>query len=73
MDAMLVISIHTTMRIDSSTSTRPMSSDAGSPSEIYGLFDVVSYNKAGAVVRMMEHIVTREVLKEGLRIYLKKR
>lgn len=73
MDQMLIKSVQYAMESDSLISTRPMSSDAGSPSEISGLFDTVIYDKAGAVIRMMEHIVTTAVYKEGLSIYLKDR
>lgn len=73
MDQMLIKSVQYAMESDSSTSTRPMSSDAGSPTEIAALFDTVIYDKAGAVIRMMEHIVTTQVYKEGLSIYLQSR
>lgn len=73
MDQMLIKSVQYAMESDSSTSTRPMSSDAGSPSEISSLFDAVIYDKAGAVIRMMEHIITTDVYKNGLNIYLQNR
>lgn len=73
MDQMVVTSVQQALLIDSLKWTRPMASDAGSPEEISRLFDIVVYDKAGAVIRMMEHIVTTEVFQKGLREYLDKR
>lgn len=72
-EQMVVKSVQYAFESDSSASTRPMSSDAGSPTEIAGLFDTIIYDKAGAVIRMMEHVVTSSVFQEGLSLYLNER
>lgn len=70
---MLIKSVQYALDSDSSSTTRPMSTNAGSPTEIAELFDVVIYDKAGAVIRMLQHIVTTSVFEESLEIYLKSR
>ncbi|MBM2853072.1 MAG: aminopeptidase, partial [Candidatus Nitrosotenuis sp.] len=42
------------------------------PSEIREIFDAISYDKGGCVLRMLENFVTEKNFRAGLRIYLKK-
>lgn len=72
MDQMLIKSVHYALSRDSSAYTRPMNQDAGSPNDVNALFDVVAYDKAGAVVRMIEGIMTTPVFREALNIYVNK-
>ncbi|CAK9834336.1 Aminopeptidase N [Anthophora retusa] len=56
---------------DAAEKVRPMNKDVESPEEISVLFDSIAYQKAGSVIRMMSHILTEDVFKNGLREYLK--
>ncbi|CAK9796739.1 Aminopeptidase N [Anthophora quadrimaculata] len=56
---------------DAAEKVRPMNKDVESPEEISVLFDSIAYQKAGSVIRMMSHILTENVFKNGLRAYLK--
>nr|APY20197.1 APN-like 2 [Holotrichia parallela] len=58
------------MESDSLRTTRAMTTDAQSPTEIRALFDRVAYDKSGAVIRMMEHFLTTEIFQSGLTTYL---
>ncbi|XP_006618740.2 aminopeptidase N-like [Apis dorsata] len=57
---------------DAGTNTRPMNQDATTPAEISKLFDNIAYQKSGAVIRMMSHILGLENFQKGLREYLNK-
>ncbi|XP_018332706.1 aminopeptidase N-like isoform X2 [Agrilus planipennis] len=73
MDQFVIRNVHSAMSSDQTLSTRIMNQDAGSPSEISSLFDVIAYNKAGAVIRTMETFLSTPVFKSGLNKYLTKK
>ncbi|XP_012252262.2 aminopeptidase N-like [Athalia rosae] len=50
--------------------SHPMNADVETPAQISDIFDSISYAKAGAVIRMLEHIVTTPVFRAGLTNYL---
>ncbi|CAK9804067.1 Aminopeptidase N [Anthophora plagiata] len=58
---------------DAAEKVRPMNKDVESPEEISVLFDSIAYQKAGSVIRMMSHILTEDVFKNGLRKYLEEK
>ncbi|XP_011497942.1 PREDICTED: aminopeptidase N-like [Ceratosolen solmsi marchali] len=58
---------------DSNLSTHPLNQDVESPSEINAIFDRISYEKGGAVIRMMQHFLTETVFQKGLQNYLTKK
>ncbi|XP_050432825.1 uncharacterized protein LOC126840878 [Adelges cooleyi] len=42
-----------------------------SPQEIQGIFDIISYNKAASVLRMLNYVLTENIFKKSLQLYLK--
>ncbi|XP_044742412.1 aminopeptidase N-like [Chrysoperla carnea] len=55
---------------DSLNTTRPMTSFAEAPEDVNNLFDTVIYAKAGSVLFMLEHILSKTVFQKGLNTYL---
>jgi aminopeptidase N len=60
------------MGTDSLDSTRPIHQTADTPAQILELFDSIAYNKAAAVLRMIEGYVGPEVFRKGVNSYLSK-
>ena len=56
--------------VDSLGSTRPIEFEVVSPADSEGMFDVLTYEKGAAVVRMLEQWVGPEAFREGIRGYL---
>lgn len=56
--------------VDSLLSTRPVEYPVASPEEAEAMFDVLTYEKGAAVVRMLEDYVGEEPFREGIRRYL---
>lgn len=57
------------------TDQRPMHAISGSvesPAQIRYMFDDISYSKAGAVLRMLQYVVTEKYFKMALNLYLTK-
>jgi len=52
------------------TPTHPISGSVKSPAEIKGMFDDISYSKAGAVLRMLQYAVSERNFKTALNCYL---
>nr|CAD7575715.1 unnamed protein product [Timema californicum] len=59
---------HTAFQTDSLESSHPMTNSPSGSS-----ITQIVYNKAGSVIRMMEHILTTEVFRKGLNRYLTER
>lgn len=60
------------MEIDSLTTTRPVEFPVASPDESNAMFDVLTYEKGSAVLRMLEQYLGEEVFRSGISSYLKK-
>jgi aminopeptidase N len=60
------------MGTDSLSSTRAIEAHAETPAEIQELFDDIAYNKAAAVLRMVEGYVGQETFRKGVNAYLSK-
>jgi puromycin-sensitive aminopeptidase len=58
------------MAIDGLVSTRPIEFPVGPPSEAEAMFDVLTYEKGGSVLRMLEQYLGGEVLRKGIAAYL---
>ncbi|MCP4085242.1 MAG: M1 family metallopeptidase [Actinomycetia bacterium] len=56
--------------IDELASTRPIEFDVVSPDEAEGMYDVLTYEKGAAVVRMIQQYLTPETFREGCRHYM---
>jgi puromycin-sensitive aminopeptidase len=60
------------LQIDGLNSTRPIEYEVISPDDTNGMFDILTYEKGGSVLRMLEQYLGEEVFRDGIRLYLKK-
>ena len=58
------------MGLDSLKTTHPIDVNVNSPAEIREIFDAISYDKGGCVLRMLEHYVGEPNFQKGLKKYL---
>jgi puromycin-sensitive aminopeptidase len=58
------------LAVDALHTTRPIEYPVGSPEEAQGMFDVLTYQKGGSVLLMLEQYLGEEVFREGIRRYL---
>jgi puromycin-sensitive aminopeptidase len=58
------------MAIDGLHATRPVEFPVGRPEEAQGMFDVLTYEKGGSVLRMLEQFLGEDVFREGIHDYL---
>ncbi len=56
--------------VDSLKSTRPIEYPVESPEDAEGMFDILTYEKGAAVVRMLEQYLEPEPFRDGIRRYL---
>src|SRR6185503_5932726 len=59
------------MEDDATSGTRAIRSRAQTPAEIDSLFDEIAYDKAGAVIGMVEHWLGEEAFRRGVQQYLR--
>jgi puromycin-sensitive aminopeptidase len=59
-------------RIDSLQSTRPVEFPVNSPKEADAMFDVLTYEKGGSLLRMLEMFIGKNRFRDGIRKYIKK-
>ena len=59
------------LAVDGLHSTRAIEYPVGSPDEADGMFDVLTYQKGGSVLRMLEQYLGAEVFRDGARRYLR--
>ncbi|HEX2150018.1 MAG TPA: M1 family aminopeptidase, partial [Actinomycetota bacterium] len=57
--------------VDSLESTRPIEFEVVSPKEADGMFDILTYEKGAAVLRMLEQYLGEDAFRDGVREYLK--
>ena len=60
----------TAMGIDSLKTTHPIDVTVNSPAEVREIFDAISYDKGGCILRMLEHYVGEPNFQKGLKKYL---
>ena len=60
------------LAIDGLHSTRPIEYEVVSPDDTRGMFDILTYEKGGSVLRMLEQYLGPEVYRDGIRHYLRK-
>jgi len=60
------------LAVDSLKSTRPISSEVKSVAQIEAQFDMLTYEKGGAILRMLENFLGEKVFRKGLRRYIAK-
>ncbi len=58
------------MAVDGLHATRPVEFHVGRPEEAQGMFDVLTYQKGGSVLRMLEQFLGPDVFREGINDYL---
>jgi puromycin-sensitive aminopeptidase len=58
------------LAVDGLHATRPIEYPVGSPTEANGMFDVLTYQKGGSVLRMLEQYLGAETFRDGVRRYL---
>lgn len=73
MDYVLVNDYQPVMLRDVRPKTHPMTRPVGSPEEISNIYDFVAYPKAASVIRMIEHIMTPEIFRKALSLYIQER
>jgi puromycin-sensitive aminopeptidase len=56
--------------VDGLHSTRPIEFPVGPPQEAEAMFDVLTYQKGGSVLRMLEQYLGPETFRDGIRRYL---
>ena len=57
--------------VDSLESTRPIEYEVVSPKDSAGMFDILTYEKGAAVLRMLEQYLGEDTFRDGVRHYLK--
>ncbi len=57
---------------DALASTRPVEYPVCSPAEAEGMFDVITYEKGAALLRMLEQYLGEEAFRAGVRLYLRR-
>lgn len=70
MDFYIFLSRQMSFLVDQIDGTHPINQEVGSPAEIDGIFDLISYDKAAGFIRMLEHVVGESIFKRGLSNYL---
>ena len=58
--------------VDSLSTTRPVEFEVISPNDADGMFDVLTYEKGGALLRMLEQYLGEETFRAGISHYLTK-
>jgi puromycin-sensitive aminopeptidase len=57
--------------VDALESTRPIEYEVNSPEDAEGMFDVLTYQKGGSVLRMLEQYLGEDGFRAGIRLYLR--
>jgi len=60
------------LQVDGLHSTRPIEYEVISPDDTRGMFDVLTYEKGGSTLRMIEQWLGAETFRQGISTYLKK-
>jgi len=63
--------MHKAMELDSLKTSHPIDVPVTNPSEIDEIFDAISYEKGGSILRMLEKYVGEDIFQKGLKCYLK--
>jgi puromycin-sensitive aminopeptidase len=60
------------LQIDGLHTTRPIEYEVISPDDTRGMFDILTYEKGGSVLRMLEQYLGADTFRDGIRHYLTK-
>jgi len=72
MDQFVLQTTQDALSLDALESSHPIMAQVANPSEIEAIFDVISYKKGAALIRMLENFLRLDVLRSGLSRYLRK-
>ncbi|XP_058802320.1 aminopeptidase N-like [Phymastichus coffea] len=64
--------MHQAFTVDAEEDIHPITNRVYSPSEIAAMFDLISYNKAGCIIRMLEKVLGPKIFYGALARYIKK-
>lgn len=73
MDQFVLHEVQSVFTLDALSTSHRISTEVHNPDEINELFDRISYGKGAAIIRMMDHFLTTEVFRNGLKSYLKEK
>jgi aminopeptidase N len=65
--------MHSVMTQDVKPKTHSMTRSVTTPDEIGKIYDFVAYPKAASVIRMIEHIMGKDVFRISLNMYIAER
>lgn len=71
LDQFVVEEVQNVFKVDGLSSSHQISIPVNNPDEISEIFDHISYAKGASIIRMMNHFLTEDVFKSGLRSYLR--
>ncbi|HXV65979.1 MAG TPA: M1 family metallopeptidase [Nitrosopumilaceae archaeon] len=71
-DQFLETSMNAAMMLDGLKTSHPIDVKVRKPSEIREIFDSISYDKGGCILRMLEKFVGSKKFRDGLHLYLTK-
>lgn len=66
------MALHPVLEFDAKLSSHPIVQEVKTPDEIVAIFDTISYEKAGSILRMLESMVGEENFQEAVTNYLTK-
>ncbi|XP_045619599.1 endoplasmic reticulum aminopeptidase 1 isoform X2 [Procambarus clarkii] len=66
----LVEKMHPALELDALLASHPISTPVTDPAQIESIFDTISYKKGASIISMLESFIGRNMLQEGLRLYL---
>ena len=72
LDQFIITTTQDAMILDSLEASHPIMAQVKNPNEIEAIFDVISYKKGAALIRMLENFLKLDVLRTGLTKYLHK-
>ncbi|MFH1328261.1 MAG: M1 family metallopeptidase, partial [Candidatus Bathyarchaeota archaeon] len=58
------------LELDALKTSHPIEVDVRTPSQIREIFDAISYNKGGSILKMLEVYLGEEIFRQGLKAYL---
>lgn len=61
------------LALDGLANSHPIEVEVGNPGEIGEIFDLISYNKGAAIIRMLADYLGQETFRESLHNYLTQR
>ncbi|XP_023241826.1 glutamyl aminopeptidase-like [Centruroides sculpturatus] len=68
LDQFLIDDVQPVMEVDVSNSSHPIIQPVGHPDEINEIFDIISYSKGAAVLRMLEFFLEPENFRRGISV-----